>query len=405
MNIKKIIKEELSNILKETKKVDLKSLPFYVELKSSGGNVYQVGGAVRDFFIGKESKDLDIVITGIPMDDLEKMLEKYGSVDLVGKSFGVLKFKAFGETEDIDIAIPRTEKKIGDGHKGFEVSSDHTMPIDKELFRRDLKINSMAMDDEGNLVDPYGGMEDIKNKKISLTNPDAFKDDPLRMLRSIGFSSRFNFEIDDNTFESIKQNAHTISEIPGERILAEFDKILTKGNKRLGLKLLVESGLYKEMFGFDFKGNLSDIDEAQDMGDFIYLMLKDSTEQPYAIFKNVLKGDLGSEKKIEALTLTRGFDSSNSYKNMVLIFKMNKISPSSIDSPLLDNQLKKNVSQMRIGNYPLTIADLKINGNDLMAVGIKGKEIGDAIGKSIHAIFDDKLKNNKEDILKFLKNE
>jgi len=401
MDIKKIIKEEVGKFIGESKIQDLKSLPFYEDIKNVGGKIFQVGGAVRDKFLGLESKDLDILITGVPMDSLEKVLEKYGNVDLVGKSFGVLKFKEFGETEDIDIAIPRSEKKVGDGHKGFEVSSDHNLPIEDDLFRRDLKLNSMAMDSDGNIIDPYGGMEDIKNKKISLTNPDSFKDDPLRMLRSIQFSSRFDFDIEDKTLQAIKDNAHRISEIPGERILTELDKIVSKGNKQKGLELLIETGLFKEIFGKDFKGDISEINKAKDMADFIYLMLKNNFEKPSVVFKNVLKGDLDSEKKIEALTLTRNHGSTP-YGDRALIFKMNKISPRSIESNLLSDDLKTASSEMKSNKYPLTTANLEVNGNDLMDIGIKGKAIGESIGRVINAIFKDQLKNKKEDILKYI---
>lgn len=88
---------------------DIKSLPFYQDVISKNGKIYQVGGAVRDLYLGKQSKDLDIVITGIPSSELEGLLKKHGKVDMVGASFGVIKFTPPGGDE-IDIAIPRTEK-------------------------------------------------------------------------------------------------------------------------------------------------------------------------------------------------------------------------------------------------------------------------------------------------------
>ena len=219
------------SVMNEAQLMSLQDLPFKQEVEQLGGKIYSVGGAVRDEFLGKESKDLDLLITGIPMEELEQILSKYGRVDAVGKSFGILKFKPEGATEQIDIAIPRTEKPSGEGgHKGFEVTSDHTLPIEKELKRRDFTINAIAKDTEGNIVDPYGGQEDLKNKIIRVVNPEAFSDDPLRMLRAVQFASRFGFTIEPETMKLIQDNASRIKEIPPERILTEFDKIV-KNNK------------------------------------------------------------------------------------------------------------------------------------------------------------------------------
>lgn len=389
--------------MKNIQQFDLKKLTFYETIKQNGGEVFLVGGIVRDFFLNKQSKDLDLVISGIPMERLEEILSNFGRVDLVGKAFGVLKFKPEGESFDYDIALPRTEKKIGDGHRGFEVSYDHNLPIAKELFRRDLKINSMAIDDEGNLIDPYGGMEDIRNKRISLTNPDSFKDDALRQIRAIQFSSRFNFEIEPNTLKSIKENAHKIKEISGERILIELEKIVNKGDKVLGLRLLVETGLFREIFGFDFHGELNDAEQARDIADFVFVMLHKNVDKPSVIFKSVLKGDVDSERKIEALSLLK--DRNNGYfEYRMLVYKMNKISPISIDSNLLDDQLKGVVQEMKDGLIPLSIAHLDINGEDLMKLGLKGKEIGDALFLILSTIYKEGLKNERTEIVKFIEN-
>jgi hypothetical protein len=111
-----------STVMNEAQLISLKNLPFKKEVEQFGGKIFSVGGAVRDEFLNKESKDLDILITGIPMDKLEQILSKYGRVDAVGKSFGILKFKPKGATEDIDIAIPRQDKK----KNGFLVKKDQS---------------------------------------------------------------------------------------------------------------------------------------------------------------------------------------------------------------------------------------------------------------------------------------
>lgn len=151
------------------------------EVKSLDGHIYIVGGAVRDAFIGKESKDLDIVITGVHLDSVLNILGRNGKIKEVGRSFGIIKFIPFGETEDIDVAIPRTERKISTGYQGFEITIDHLLPIEKDLERRDFTINSIAYSFETGIVDPFNGVQDLKLKRIKMTNAKAFQEDPLRM--------------------------------------------------------------------------------------------------------------------------------------------------------------------------------------------------------------------------------
>ena len=107
------------------------------------GEVFLVGGLVRDHFLKKESKDIDLLVCGIPVSKIKKMLSPFGKVDEVGESFGVIKFtpKDWEFDEPIDIAIPRTETKVGDGHKGFEVKASSNIPLEIDLMRRDFTTN------------------------------------------------------------------------------------------------------------------------------------------------------------------------------------------------------------------------------------------------------------------------
>ena len=98
-------------------------------------------------------------------------------------------------------------------------------------------------------IDPLGGLKDIENRQISAANPDAFKDDPLRMLRMISFGSRFKYVIEPMTMKMIRDNVGRIKEISPERILIELEKIVTKGDCKIGALLLKQSGLLKEIFG------------------------------------------------------------------------------------------------------------------------------------------------------------
>ena len=108
--------------------IKINDLPFISDIEKAGGEIFALGGSVRDELLGKESKDLDILIRGISIDKINLILIKYGTVNLVGQKFGVIKWKEFGSNEDIDIAIPRTEIKTGPNRTDFEVSSDPMLP-------------------------------------------------------------------------------------------------------------------------------------------------------------------------------------------------------------------------------------------------------------------------------------
>lgn len=182
--------------------------------------VYVVGGAVRDALFDKTSKDIDMLVGGVPHDQLEDFLAKHGRLNLVGKKFGVYKFVPEIDGKlmhpEIDVALPRTEKATGrGGYRDFQVQYDHNLPVDADLGRRDFTFNAMAYDlGQHKLLDPYNGRRDIQNKLVrTVGDPSArFSEDRTRMLRAIRFASDFGFELDPFTAAEISNMADTINE-------------------------------------------------------------------------------------------------------------------------------------------------------------------------------------------------
>ncbi len=214
------------------------------------GKIYEVGGAVRDKYISPilPDKDKDYLVTGIPLDELCTLLSEFGKVDLVGKSFGVIKFLPFRRFDGdhvFDIALPRKEYSTGPGHKDFKVDYDHNLKVEDDLYRRDFTINAMAEDlSTGKLVDPLEGRKDVKKRLIRITNPNSFSDDPLRMLRGIQFAARFEFELEEDTLRSLKENAPLIASVSPERIQEELNKLLLKAKyPSSGFRLMQRTGL------------------------------------------------------------------------------------------------------------------------------------------------------------------
>ncbi|MFA5858602.1 MAG: HD domain-containing protein [Elusimicrobiota bacterium] len=216
------------------------------------GGVYLVGGAVRDKIINPRmmTKDSDYLVTNIPMKKLVALLKEYGRVELVGKSFGVIKFtqNGFG-SNTVDIALPREEYSVGLGHRDFVVKYSHELPIEADLTRRDFTINAMAYNLEtGELVDPLNGRADIKRKLIRMITPKSFVDDPLRMLRAAQFAARFGFKIEKSTLSAMQLHSKLVKTVSNERVQEEINKLLLKsGTPSYGFKLMQDTGLLEHI--------------------------------------------------------------------------------------------------------------------------------------------------------------
>jgi tRNA nucleotidyltransferase (CCA-adding enzyme) len=217
-------------------------------VKEAGGEALLVGGSVRDIFFNKMPKDFDLEIYKLETDEIKEIVQKVGKVSEVGKAFGVLKI-FLGNGIDIDVSLPRTDSKVDAGHKGFDVRTDPYMSIEDAARRRDFTMNSMAADPlTGKLNDPFNGLDDIRNRILKITDPERFQDDPLRVLRAVQFAGRFGMEIDKESLAIIQKMTPFLKELPRERILEEWEKLLVKSDKpSLGLSAGMLMGVFKEL--------------------------------------------------------------------------------------------------------------------------------------------------------------
>lgn len=211
--------------------------------------MYAVGGYVRDLIREIPSEDVDILITRHPAEDIVSRIKPYGKVDLVGKSFGIIKFTTKEKT--YDIALPRKDMAAGDGvktHKDFVISTDPYLPVEKDLERRDFRCNSMALRlADGMLVDPFNGRQDTREKRIQLTNPRTFPDDPLRVLRVARFASVLQFSVEPSIYEVSK--GIDLSGLSVERVNEELFKILLFSPlPSRGLEELFKLGVLEQLF-------------------------------------------------------------------------------------------------------------------------------------------------------------
>lgn len=226
-------KEKLNSFIPESVNKIVK------EIISSGGVPLLVGGAVRDLFLAREIKDIDIEVHKLSLQDLEKILSKFGPVRKVGKVFGVLRIDGL----DVDWSIPRQDAS---GRKPT-VTLDPEMGFKKAFARRDLTINSMGINlSTYELIDPFGGLKDLEAGILRATDEEFFKEDPLRFFRVMQFIGRFEMEPNLQLNEICKNI--DISKVSKERISEEFEKLFFKSKKpSLGINWLDKVGRLKEI--------------------------------------------------------------------------------------------------------------------------------------------------------------
>ena len=195
-------------------------------VQQAGGRTYFVGGYVRDLLLDRDNKDIDIEIHGISVQDLEKILDTLGERVTMGASFGIMGLRHY----DLDIAMPRSETATGRGHKDFEIFVDPFIGEEKAACRRDFTMNALMQDVlTGEILDFFGGKEDILHQRIRHVNENTFIEDPLRVLRAAQFAARFGFEVADETMAL--SSTMDLTALPGERILLEMEKALLKSHR------------------------------------------------------------------------------------------------------------------------------------------------------------------------------
>ena len=207
------------------------------DIRSAGGRAFLVGGWVRDALLGKDCRDYDIEVYDLTQDELVPILKKYGRTNLVGKAFGVIHLAMKGLS--LDFSFPRTESKVGYGHRGFVVHTDEKLSFKEAALRRDFTINAMGMElPELTLCDPYGGIDDLKKGLLRHVGP-AFVEDSLRILRGVQFASRFALTLSPETVELCR--TLTLADLSVERLFEEFKKWLLKpGKPSLGLRAFLD---------------------------------------------------------------------------------------------------------------------------------------------------------------------
>lgn len=194
-------------------------------IRDAGGRALLVGGCVRDMLLSTPPKDWDLEVYQISPQRLREILDHYGPVNVVGESFTVYKLG-----HDLDVSLPRRERKAGRGHRAFVIDGDPSMSIAEATRRRDFTINAILQDPlTGEIIDPYSGRTDLENRVLRAVAADTFAEDSLRVLRAAQFAARFELNIDDPTVALCREI--DVTDLPAERVWGEMEKLLLQASK------------------------------------------------------------------------------------------------------------------------------------------------------------------------------
>ncbi|SFU38895.1 tRNA nucleotidyltransferase (CCA-adding enzyme) [Clostridium sp. DSM 8431] len=375
---------------------------------NNGYEAFMVGGCIRDALLKKAPMDYDIA-TSAPPEVTEKLFDKTIPTGIKHGTITVLINKM-----PYEVTTYRVEGKYSDNRKPDSVT--FVSDIKEDLSRRDFTINAFAYNDRKGLIDYFSGNTDLKNRIIKCVgNADKrFKEDALRMLRAIRFSSQLNFDIDEKTYLAIKSNSKLIENVSNERMRVELSKILLSSNPFLGMKKLSDSSLLSKIIPYNLNIN-NTLDKLNNslVSRLAFLFLN----LDLSLVKDLLRKMTFDNNTInKVITLTSSYKLIDSINSKVdckrLIISCGKENVFDLID-LYEKTNNKDLSKVNLilneiinSNEPLYIKDLAIDGNYLITnLKIKpGRIIGEILNYLLNQVIEDKIKNNNEDLILCAKN-
>jgi tRNA nucleotidyltransferase (CCA-adding enzyme) len=226
------------------------AIPLLKRIEQAGFQAYFVGGSVRDYLLGRPINDVDIATSALP-DEIKRIFPRTADIGIEHGT--VLVLDTSGEYE---ITTFRTETEYRDFRHPDQVKFIRS--LEGDLKRRDFTMNSLAMDAEGRIYDPFKGQEDIEQRMIRTVGApsDRFSEDALRMMRGIRFVSQLGFEMDPATLKALESYQNLLTHIAVERKTMEFEKMIGGAFKDQAIQLLLQTSLYKQLPGLADKKNI-----------------------------------------------------------------------------------------------------------------------------------------------------
>ncbi len=393
------------------------------KLREAGFEGYCVGGCVRDCLLGRTPEDWDITTSALPVE----VKSLFCSTVDTGIQHGTVMVLRNGN--GYEVTTYRIDGEYKDGRHPEKV--EFTRSLEEDLKRRDFTINAFAYNEESGVVDLFGGIDDLNNSRIkAVGNPDErFSEDALRIMRAIRFAAQLSFEIEENTYEAIRRHSANLANVSMERIRVEFEKTLLSPNPDMVEKFFeMEMGEYivpgfdKECADFDKNLAFALRDEASEKESRKYLLL--------AVFLR----NLSYEESRTALRTMKYDNKTRDLVSAVIRYKNEKFlsDPISVKKNLnlmgmqvfqltlaykeavakteeareelqKINEIKETVKEIVEKDEPYCLAQLAVNGRDLMDAGIaQGEALGKELAKLLDAVIVDPSMNTKEELLKRL---
>lgn len=365
------------------------------KLEKSGFEAYFVGGYVRDVLMGKCPGDIDITTSASPADVMDIFEKTYPT----GINHGTV--TAIENGISAEVTTYRCEKGYRDFRHpdGVEFVSD----INEDLCRRDFTVNAIAYNPSKGIVDNFGGQKDIENKVIRCVGePDRrFNEDALRMVRAVRFASVLGFEIEQETLEAIRNNAHLAVNISKERIAVEFEKAVL-GDFSENLVLLQETGLIKYLAENFAAIDFSALKKLDNLPKITPLRFAVIMRGGAADFLKELRFSNEIIKTTESIISGTGIETPLEIKKYI---NKNGIDNAKMLVYINSEKYKTELEKILTEKHPVFVKDLELDGADLKEMGITGVKTGKALSYLLEKVWRNPEMNTKENLIKMIKEE
>lgn len=365
-------------------------------LENYGFEAFIVGGCVRDYLLGLTPYDWDICTNAHP----DRVCEVFKDYNIIktGISHGTVTL--IYNKKPYEITTFRSDGNYLDNRHPNKVT--FVGSLKEDLARRDFTVNALAYNEKDGLIDLFYGLEDLKNKIIrTVGNPKKrFEEDGLRILRALRFSSKLSFEIEESTHLAIKESAHLLKNISKERVREEFFKIINGENsknvllnyEKIFYEFLPPSPYFKDGVN-SIKPGFSDIFTLSLF--FVVLYNENAT----AVLKTLKCSNktLDYTKKLWCLTAKNPTLSKSEICKCFYEFGENVCIP--YFAYFYGAEATALTEEIKLENVPCSLKELKIKGSDL---SVTGKHIKTALTSALYAVMDGKIKNEKEELLKYI---
>ena len=413
-------------------------------VRGLGLDAYLVGGAVRDELLELESKDADFVVPGVDYDGLRRALEPHGKVEdfeVAGRRVGARLYPRDKKVRKaapagIEFAPPRAERSTGPGRHDFEIVADPDLSIEDDMARRDFTVNAIARRlDTGELVDPFHGRDDLRNRVLRAVSDHSFAEDPLRIVRGLRLVSQVGLTPDATTLQQMRDEAANVRLVSGERLGDELAKLLLGTQPAAALRLARETGVLAEL--------VPELDPVLDEHTFGVVQAAADAGAPLAVRLAALLHDSGKRSGPEAEHAQRGAELARTalrrlrYPTRLRAYVVRLVAAhafwlENIDGRFARRFLREHGDELAFDlvthkqadltgkgraqdeqaaqrlralleqerAHPHRLQDLAIDGGDLMKLGYtEGPELGRILESLLDAVVEDPSLNTREQLL------